>query len=340
MKSLKRNFHVVLICAVLLSAFMASPASATIVKKSGVVMGTELEVTFNVTDTASIDPAFAAVVAEMTRIEEMMSEWKETSPVSLINRNAGKGPVAVPDELFKVIFAAQLTSEVTKGAFDISWAALRGLWDFAPGHERIPTDAELKKAVALINFNKVVLDPGKKTVFLKDAGMSIGLGGIAKGYAVDKAMETLNRLGIKNAIVKAGGDMRVQGVSDTGPWEIGIKNPRLKDAFIAKLRLTDISISTSGDYERFFIKDGVLYHHIIDVRTGQPARESRSVTILARDTMTTDAFSTAIFVLGPVEGMRLVERLNGIEAIIVDANGKVRASSGINIGETAAPKAQ
>jgi len=303
-------------------------------------MGTELEMTLNVTDTASVDPAFAAVVAEMGRIEDMMSEWKETSPVSLINRNAGKGPVAVPDELFKVIFAAQLTSEVTKGAFDISWAAMRGLWNLAPGHERIPTDAEIKKALALIDFNKVVLDLEKKTVFLKVAGMSIGLGGIAKGYAVDKAMEALSRMGIRNAIVKAGGDMRVQGVSDDGPWEIGIKNPRQKDAFIAKLQLTDISVSTSGDYERYFIKDGVLYHHIIDVRTGYPARGCRSVTILARDTMTTDAFATAVFVLGPVEGMRLVERLNGIEAIIVDADGKAHASSGVNIGERAVVKEQ
>ena len=320
--------YCVFFCGVFLCLVFGRPVHAVNVTKTATVMGTELEVTVNVTDVSIVEPAFTAVVAEMSRIEGMMSEWKPDSPVSLINRNAGIRPVETPDELFKVIASAQQVSEVSAGAFDISWAAMRGLWSFAKGRERIPTEDEIKKARRLIDYRKIELDPDKKTVFLREAGMSIGLGGIAKGYAVDKAMETLYKLGIKNAIIKAGGDMRVQGVSDAGPWEIGIKDPR----HIARLALTNISISTSGDYERYFIKDGVLYHHIIDVRTGYPGRSCRSVTIIAPDTMTSDALSTTVFILGPVDGMRLVKRLKGVEAIIVDADGKIIVSSGIDVG--------
>lgn len=331
----KKTCYAALFYIVFLSLAPTAQVCAVNITRTAMIMGTELEVTINVTDPSVVDPAFAAVVAEMRRLEDMMSEWKDDSPVSLINRNAGKKPVEVPDELFKVISSAQQVSELTAGAFDISWAAMRGLWNFAPGHERVPTEDEVKKARRLIDYRKIELDPEKKTVFLKEAGKSIGLGGIAKGYAVDRAMETLYRMGIKNAIIKAGGDMRVQGVSDTGPWEIGIKDPRKKDTLIAKLVLTDISISTSGDYERYFIKDGVLYHHIIDVRTGYPARDCRSVTLIAPDTMTSDALSTAVFILGPLEGMRLVEKLKGVEAIIVDADGRIVTSSGIDIGQGA-----
>ncbi|MBI5562647.1 MAG: FAD:protein FMN transferase [Deltaproteobacteria bacterium] len=315
----------------LLSLAGASAANADNVKKGATVMGTGLELTLNVTDPAAVEPAFAAVVAEMSRIEAMMSEWRDGSPVSLINRNAGKRPVQVPDELFKVIAAAQQVSAISNGAFDISWAAMRGLWNFAEGQERIPSDEEINKARRLIDYRKIELDEKKKTVYLKEPGMAIGLGGIAKGYAVDMAMQTLYKMGVRNAIVKAGGDMRVQGVSDAGPWEIGVKHPREKGRLIAKLKLSGVSISTSGDYERFFIKDGVLYHHIMDPKTGRPATGAQSVTILAPDTMTTDALSTAIFVMGPDEGMKLVERLNGVEAVIVDAQGRVHASSGIDL---------
>lgn len=327
----KKILYAALLCLVSMSLAQARFVHAVNITKTATVMGTELEVTVNVPDPSIADKAFVAVAAEMSRLENMMSEWKDDSPVSAINHNAGKHPVEAPDELFKVISAAQQVSEITGGAFDISWAAMRGVWNFAPGHERVPTEDEVKNALKLIDYRKIELDPIKKTVFLKEAGMSIGLGGIAKGYAIDKAMEALYKMGIKNAIVKAGGDMRVQGVSDDGPWQIGIKDPRKKENIIARLPLTNISLSTSGDYERFFIKDGVLYHHIIDVRTGYPARGCRSVTIIAPDTMTTDALSTSIFILGPVDGMKLVEKLKGVEAIIVDADGKIAHSSGIDM---------
>jgi len=330
-KGLKISIIIALIPAFFL--FNPTPSHAGIFKKNAVVMGTDVEFTVSTDDPSKAKAAFDAAAAELKRIEDEMSEWKEGTYVSEINRNAGIRPVKVPRELFNVIAASIVVSNLSNGAFDVSWAALRGLWDFTSGKNRVPTDAELKERLPLINFRNIALDEPNKTVFLKKKGMAIGLGAIAKGYAVDMAMKKMADLGVKNAIVKAGGDMRVQGVGEDGrPWEIGIRNPRDRNKLLAKLPLTNISISTSGDYERFFMKDGVLYHHIIDLRTGYPARGCRSVTILAPDTMTSDALSTAVFVLGPDEGMKLIKRLKGVEGIIVDGNGTVLHSPGIEIG--------
>lgn len=307
------------------------PASAKTYKKSAVVMGTDLEVTLSLDDDKKAEEAFRAVLAEMQRVEGMMSEWREGTPVAEINANAGKRPVKVPEELFRVIQASQTVSSMTGGAFDITWASMKGVWDFGKGRERVPTAEEIKQRLPLIDYKKVILDEKAVTVFLEKEGMMIGLGAIAKGYAVDRAMAILVSIGIKDAIVKAGGDMRVQGSVSGKPWEIGIRHPREKDRLTAKLPLTNISISTSGDYERFFVKDGVHYHHIMDPRTGYPARRSRSVTIIAPDTMTSDALSTAVFVMGPEAGLDLVKKLKGVEAVIVDQMGRISASPGINI---------
>lgn len=293
-------------------------------------MGTDIELIASEPDEAKVEKAFDLAIKEMERIEMEMSEWREGTYVSAINQKAGKESVAVPDELFNVIFSAQKVSGLSDGAFDISWAAMRGMWKFKKGEERIPSSEEISNKLPLINYKNIELDESKRTVFLKKEGMAIGLGGIAKGYAVDKAMEILLKHGITNAIVKAGGDMRIQGTDDNKPWDIGIQHPRNKNQALAALHLSNISISTSGDYERFFIKDGVLYHHIIDPKTAMPARGCMSVTILAPDTMTSDALSTAVFVLGPDKGMQLIKLLPGIEGIIVDSEGKIQYSPGID----------
>ncbi len=330
-----KNSLKVSIIALTAAFFFLFPAHshAKIFKEKASVMGTDVEMTVSAGDASKAEDAFNAAAAELKRIEDEMSEWKEGTYVSEINRNAGIRPVKVPQELFNVIAASKVVSGLSNGAFDVSWAALRGLWDFTNGKNRVPADEELKKRLPLINFRNIELGEKETTVFLKKKGMAIGLGAIAKGYAVDMAMKKIAGLGIKNAIVKAGGDMRVQGTDDGGPWEIGIRHPRERDKLLAELPLSNISISTSGDYERFFIKDGVLYHHIIDTKTGYPARGCRSVTILAPDTMTSDALSTAVFVLGPDEGMKLIKRLKGVEGIIVDSAGAVRYSPGITAGK-------
>jgi len=301
--------------------------------KKTAVMGTDLETTIVASSWAEADAAFASVESEMKRLEGLLSEWLDGSPVSEVNRNAGKRPVAVPKELFSVLAAALQVSELSGGAFDITWASMRGLWDFRPGHERVPTAEEVRARIGLVDYRQVALDPASSTVFLKREGMAIGLGGIAKGYSVDRAMQALAASGITDAIVKAGGDARVQGRAPGAPgWKVGIRDPRDREKLMALLTLSSVSISTSGDYERFFIKDGRLYHHIMDPATGFPAPGARSVTIIGPDTMTTDALSTAVFVLGPRKGMALVERLPGVEAVIVGADGAVAASSGIDAG--------
>lgn len=292
-------------------------------------MGTDIELIASEPDEAKVGLAFDLAIKEIERIELEMSEWREGTYVSAINQKAGKEAVAVPEELFHVIASAQKVSELSDGAFDISWATMRGLWKFKKGEERIPSSEEISDKLPFINYKNIELDEAKRTVFLKKEGMAIGLGGIAKGYAVDKAMEILVKHGITNAIVKAGGDMRIQGTDDNKPWDIGIQHPRNKTQVLAALHLSNMSISTSGDYERFFIKDGVLYHHIIDPKTAMPARGCISVTILAPDTMTSDALSTAVFVLGPEKGMQLIKLLPGIEGIIVDSEGKFHYSPGI-----------
>ena len=313
--------------------FLVSGSEAAVYRKSSSVMGTALDVTLLAASEEEANRAFYAVELEMKRLESVMSEWLESSPVSEVNRAAGKKPVKVPQELFSVIAAALQVSEISGGAFDVTWASMRVLWDFRPGHERAPTLEEVRVKLGLVDYRDVALDAAASTVFLKRAGMAIGLGGIAKGYAVDKAMEAVIKTGVTDAIVKAGGDIRVQGRSENGlAWEVGIQDPRDPSRLMAKLRLSNASISTSGDYERFFIKDGHLYHHIIDPKTGFPARGARSVTVIGPDTMTTDALSTAVFVLGPRKGMELVEKLPGVEAIIVDSDGAVTSSGGVELG--------
>jgi len=308
-------------------------ANAMVLTEKRNVMGTSLEMTIVVDDRAVAERAFDAVEAEFKRVEREMSEWREDSLLSLVNRNAGVRAIEVTDELFKVVGAAVTIGRLTDGAFDISWAVMHGVWDFRSGHERLPDKSDIEARLPLIDYRAIELNGAARSVYLKRAGMKIGLGGIAKGYTVDRAAELLVGMGIENMIIKAGGDMRVQGRREDGtPWRIGIKHPRKKGS-LATLSLTNISISTSGDYERFFIRDGTLYHHIMDPRTGYPARGCRSVTVLAPDTMTSDALSTALFVLGPEAAIRLVNSLKGVEAIIVDSSGAVLTSSGMERGD-------
>ena len=192
----------------------------------------------------------------------------------------------------------------------------------------------MREALARVDYRKLVLDPEKRTAFLAEAGMRIGLGAIAKGYAVDRAIEWLERDGFKNLSVNAGGDLAVRGKKNGELWWIGIRDPRREDDFAAVLPVSNASVVTSGDYERFFMHDGKRYCHIIDTRTGFPASSCQSVTILAKPTYFADAFATAVFVLGPERGIALVESLPGVEAMIIDADGRTHLSQGLAENES------
>jgi FAD:protein FMN transferase len=299
----------------------------------GTAMGTSISLYFWTDDEAKAARAAEAVFKEMKRIDGVMTTWTPNSEVSQINSAAGVKPVSVSDETFAVIERAQDVSKRTRGIFDITVGAFKGLWKFDQDMDgTLPDQADVKKRLALIGYKDVVLDKAKRTVFLKRKGMSITLGGIAKGYAVDKCVKLLHDTGFTNFMVQAGGDMYIAGNKGGKPWIVGIRDPRgTAGATIASTAIEDHSFSTSGDYERGFVKDGVRYHHILDPRTGQPARMSRSVTIKAKDAFTADAWSKVMFILGWKESLEVIkrEKLTDFEAAWIDDKNELHVTKGL-----------
>lgn len=303
------------------------PGVGHFVTEERVLMGTQVIIKATGEDKDQLDQAVSAAFDEVARLEKLMSNFIPESELSRINQNAGKQPVSVSRELYEVIEKSIVFSGLTQGAFDISFASVGKLWNFRQGI--VPTANEIKAQLPLVNYKKIRLDDKNSSVFLPEAGMEIGLGGIGKGYAMDRAMFVLNTLGIKNAMVMAGGDTLIRGKKGSDLWQVGLRDPNTLAGILAVLPLEDQAISTSGDYERFFIKDGVRYHHILDTKTGMPAGLCRSVSILAPEAITSDALSTSVFVLGPAAGLALIETLEGVEGIIIDLQGKVHLSSGL-----------
>ena len=294
-------------------------------------MGAEVRVTAWTADEAAAEAAFARVFAEFDRLDALLSVWKPGSDVLRINAAAGKAPVNVSAETITVLQAAHTISTWTNGKFDVTFGALSDVWKFDQDKdERVPADDEIAARLPLIDYRAVVIDAAAGTVFITRPSMRIHLGGIGKGYAVDRAVEILHAAGLGDFMIQFGGDLYVAGQAGDGPWRLGINDPRgaPNDSF-ATLELRDATFSTSGDYERFFIEDGRRYHHILDPDTGQPARASRSVTIVTRSAMLADALSTGVFILGPHAGMQLVERLPDVEAVIVSDANEVLISSGL-----------
>lgn len=299
---------------------------------TGKAMGTIITVFFWTDEEAKAARGAELVFDEMKRIDALMTTWTNDSEVSKINAAAGEKPVQVGEETFAVIARAQDVAKRTKGIFDITVGSFRGLWKFDEDMDgTLPEQAEVKKRLALVGYQHLVLDKTKRTVFLKKKGMSITLGGIAKGYAVDRATKILHDRGFVHFMIQAGGDMYVSGKKGASPWMVAIRDPRgARDAMFATTPIEDRSFSTSGDYERGFVKDGVRYHHILDPRTGQPARTSRSVTIRAKDAFTADAWSKVLFILGPKASLALMKREQlDFDAAWVDADNKVHVTKGL-----------
>ena len=295
-------------------------------------MGTVVQVTIWTDDEPGAAQAAQAVFAEFRRLDAMMTTWTPDSEISKINAAAGTGKaVPVSDEAYAVIARALEVSKASQGVFDITVGAYGGLWKFDEDMDgTLPDPAEVLKRKKLVNWKDVVLDKRRHTVRLKRAGMKITLGGIAKGYAVDRAAALLDKAGFASFIVQAGGDMYVSGDKNGTPWVVGVRDPRgARDQSFAVAPIKDHSFSTSGDYERAFVKDGVRYHHILDPRTAQPARASRSVTIMAKDAFTAAAWSKVLFILGAKQAMALVEKLPDFDAVFVDADNHVIMSSGL-----------
>ena len=293
-------------------------------------MGTSVSVELWSDDATAGEMAIAAVMEEMHRIDRLMSPYKPESELSRINRDAALQPVPVCAEMFDIIARSIDFSEFSNGAFDITYASAGHLYDY---RLRVgPTDEALERACAAIGYQNLILDRQTRTIRFARAGMRIDLGGFAKGHAVDNGAAILARHGIRNAIVTAGGDSHVLGDRRGRPWTIAIADPRRPGEVVAVLPLEDVAISTSGDYERYFEKDGVRCHHVIDPKTGKSPRGIRSVTILADDGLTTEGLSKCLFVMGLDKGMRLIESQAGVDAVVVDAAGALHFSSGLLTG--------
>ncbi len=299
------------------------------------IMGTRIVVELWADDATQANAAIDAVMAEMVNIDNNMSTYKPESEVSRVNANAAKAPMQISQELFDLLTTALEFSRITEGAFDITYASVGFMYDFR-AHKK-PTEAEIESALPAVNYHHVVLDAKARTVFFTQPGVRIDLGGIGKGYAVDRGIAILQQRGISHALVTAGGDSRIIGDRFGKPWIVGIRHPDDKSKVIAKIPLVDTAMSTSGDYERYFDEDGVRYHHIIDPRTGKSASKVRSATILASTATRTDGLSKTAFVLGAEEAMKIYEKLDDVDAILVTPDGRVLYSKGL---EPAAPPPQ
>jgi thiamine biosynthesis lipoprotein len=292
------------------------------------LMGTEVSVELWHEDDAEGMAAARAAMAEYHRINELMSTYREDSEISQLNREAANGPFTVGQELFDLVDGALPRARRSGGCFDITYDSVGFMYDLRAGI--VPSDDERRRRLPLIDYRAVELDAHTRSIRYHQPGMRINLGGIAKGYAVERGAQILRGRGVRHAHLNAGGDSRVVGDRHGQPWMIGVRNPRERDAVVARLPLVDEAISTAGDYERFFDRDGVRYHHILDPSTGLPSSGVHSVTVIGPDATMTDGLDTAIFVMGVQRGMALIAALPEYEAIIVDDSGKLFYSDGLS----------
>jgi len=289
-------------------------------RQSQLLMGTVVEIVLP-EPPADGDALVAAAFTEMRRIEALMSPHLEQSDLWRLNHSAE--PQVVSPETAAVLALGQRIALVSDGAFDMTLGGVKELWDIEGDHPRVPGDAELASALEGIGPRAIVLDDTRVTKAVPR--LQIDLGGIAKGYAIDRAIAVLRNGGARRASVNAGGDIRLLGDRGGRPWRIGIQHPRQSGELLATLELAETAVVTSGDYERYFEQDGLRYHHLFDPATGQPARRCQSVTVVAADAASADALATAAFVLGPERGLELLQR-QGAAGVVVDAGGKVHVS--------------
>lgn len=281
--------------------------------------------------------AVSEAFSEMRRIAELTDRFPqegtneyELSEVCKINDRAGNKPVVVSEDVFKLLVLAKEYNLISKGAFDVTIAPVLDLWGFGHENKGVPLEKDIDKALKLVSVNDLIIDSEVKSIFLKKKGMSVDLGGITKGYATEKASEVLKEHGIKQAIINAGGNIRVLGLKNSvSSWKIGVQDPRNPSELIAVLQLEDESAVTAGDYQRYFELDNIRYHHIISPWTGYPANNHLSVTVVTKDAGVADILATALFILEPEKAYSLVESLSGVEAVLVTRDKKIRVTSGL-----------
>ncbi|HAO92705.1 MAG: hypothetical protein A2X93_00935 [Deltaproteobacteria bacterium GWC2_56_8] len=293
---------------------------------SRAMMGTIVQVTIMEGPEDNSDRAAETAFTEIQRLEGLLSAYKTDSDVARISKNAGESVRVSPDTI-EVLKTAVLVAELSGGAFDPTVGVLGKAWGYSGEKGVVPLREEIGKLLPLVDYREIEVEEAASKARLKRKGMYLNLGGVAKGYIVNKAVEALKREGVERGIIHAGGDMVVFQKGEKEPFSIGIQHPREK-RLLGKVRVYNGAVATSGDYERFFEINGKRYHHILNPKTGLPAEGTRSATIIAKDPTLADALSTAVFVMGPEKGMELIERLPDVEGVIVDSSGSVTKSSG------------
>jgi thiamine biosynthesis lipoprotein len=323
--SVRHAFSLALCCALL---SLHADAAAEWAGEARPLMGTEVSVYLWHRDEARARELIDLVFAEASRIDRLMSTYKEDSLISAVNREAAAGPVYAGDELFDLVQRALDISVLTHGAFDITYDSVGQHYDFRSRQR--PDEATIAAEREYVDYRLVRLDPVASTIHFLKEGVRINLGGIAKGYVVERGIDILRQHGVENAIVTAGGDSRMLGDRRGRPFIVGIRDPRKDGEVAISVPLEDEAVSTSGDYERFFDEDGVRYHHIIQPSTGNPAGGVTSATVIGPDAVMTDALSTSVFVMGVDLGLRLIGGLPDYESIVIDADGKLYYSDGLS----------
>jgi FAD:protein FMN transferase len=310
-------------------AGMMSSSRNVVVKRAQMHMGTLVTITVVASDLEAGHKAIQAGFNEIKRIERLLSTWIPDSELSQVNAESGRRPVAVSRETLDLMARSMEMARLTEGGFNIALGPAVEAWSVTE-RQRIPSDEELQRLRVLVDVAAIQIDMTLRTIFLPHKGMKIDVGGIGKGYAADRAVEEMKKAGAQGGVVALSGDIKTFGVlPDAAGFPVGIRHPRKEGAIIAVIDLQDEAISTAGDYERFFEREGVRYHHILDPQTLQPARSCQSVSVIGKEGVLVDGLDTGIFVLGPERGMALVERLAGVEAVIIDDQGKMTLSSGL-----------
>ncbi len=301
-------------------------------KKKKSLLGSPFEITVVATDSVQANQFVNMAFDEVTRIEHLISDWIPTTQISKVNQQAGIAAVKVDLEVFELVERALKISKITDGAFDISYASMDKIWKFDGSMKTMPTEEAIKKSVAKVGYEHILLDANNTTIFLEKEGMKLGLGGIGQGYIADKIKVLLQKNGCTSGLVNVSGDINTWGKQPNGAdWSVGIVNPMNKNKVFATFPLYDSAVETSGSYEKYVTFNGKRYSHIIDPRTGYPATGIVSVSVFAKQTELADALATGIFVLGVEVGLDLVNQLKGIGCIIVDEKGAIHASKNIDI---------
>ena len=296
-------------------------------------MGNRFELTVVADDEKFANDCIEAGIGEIKRIEKLLTTFADDSETNLVNRNAGIKPVAVSRETFNLVQRSIKISEVTQGAFDITYGSIdKRLWNFDVNMTSLPDRDTAKQMVRLINYKNVVLDEQECTIFLREEGMRMGFGGIGKGYAADRAKMVMKQMGVESGVVNASGDLSAWGLQPDGrPWTVGIVNPDAKHEIFSYMEISDLAVATSGNYEKFVMIGGKKYSHTINPRTGLPVTGIKSVTIITTHAEIADAMATPVMIMGISTGLDLVNQMNGIEAIIIDDDNKLYTSKNINI---------